>query len=81
MFRELVVQLRMFTDVVNLIQHSDDQEIDEDVVLSALAVQLPFEDVDRMFATLVNWGRHAGLFDRDADRGRLFIEREEKKEE
>jgi len=41
-------------------------------------VQLPFEDTDRLFKTMVNWGRTADLFDYDSDTEELFEDVEEK---
>jgi NitT/TauT family transport system ATP-binding protein len=74
-FKEQVLRLRMFADVLDLIAHATpNHALDDDVVLSQLAIRLPYEDVDRMFATFVNWGRHADLFDHDADRQVLFLE-------
>jgi hypothetical protein len=32
---------------------------------------VPYEDPERMLRTLVNWGRHADLFDHDVERGKL----------
>ncbi len=73
-FKEQVLRLRMFADVLELIANAPNHELEDDVVLSQLAIRLPYEDVDRMFATFVNWGRHADLFDHDADRQILFLE-------
>ncbi|MBI3872335.1 MAG: nitrate/sulfonate/bicarbonate ABC transporter ATP-binding protein [candidate division Zixibacteria bacterium] len=73
-FRAQVGQLRMFSDVVNQIRRSDKLELDVDVVQSALALHLPYEDIDRTFRTIVDWGRYADLFDHDPGRDKLFME-------
>lgn len=44
--------------------------------MSSLALRLPYEDPERLFRTLVNWGRHADLFDHDVERKKLFVEPE-----
>lgn len=74
MFREQVKTLHIFHDVLELIARGDGGEVDVDIVLSTLALRVPYEDPDRMLRTLVNWGRHADLFDHDVERGKLFME-------
>ncbi|HEX7703966.1 MAG TPA: nitrate/sulfonate/bicarbonate ABC transporter ATP-binding protein [Kofleriaceae bacterium] len=76
MFRDLVKSLHIFEDVLGLLARAEQHEIDEDLVMSSLALRLPYEDPDRLFRTLVNWGRHADLFDHDVERKKLFIEPE-----
>jgi NitT/TauT family transport system ATP-binding protein len=73
-FRDEIRTLRIFHDVLDLIARTEGHEVDVDVVLSTLALRLPYEDPDRMLLTLVNWGRHADLFDHDPARGELLME-------
>jgi NitT/TauT family transport system ATP-binding protein len=73
-FRSHVKQLRIFQDVLELICKAERREVDVDVVESSLALRVPYEDPERMFRTLVNWGRHADLFDHDVARGTLVAE-------
>ena len=73
-FRRQVSRLRLFSDVVRQIRSADRQEIDEYGVLSQLALNLPYEDAERQFKTLVDWGRQADLFDYDPERQKLFID-------
>jgi NitT/TauT family transport system ATP-binding protein len=72
--RERVWRLRIFRDIVDQLERARDREIDEDHILSTIALRLPYEDTERVFRTMVNWGRHADLFDHDVDRKKLFIE-------
>jgi NitT/TauT family transport system ATP-binding protein len=74
LFRDQVQKLELFASLVAQIQGSDRHELDEDVVKSELALHLPFEDPERLFQTIVNWGRHSDLFDHDPNRGKLFID-------
>jgi NitT/TauT family transport system ATP-binding protein len=76
LFRERVKVLRIFRDVLALIDRGDDHRVDSEVVLETLAMRLPYEDPERMLKTVVNWGRHADLFDYDQSRHELFIEPE-----
>lgn len=70
-FKRGLVGLNLF----RFIQHALDKRkgrCDADVVREELAVQLPFEDMDRLFDTIVNWARNADLFDYDSDTDELF---------
>jgi NitT/TauT family transport system ATP-binding protein len=77
-FRDQIRTLRIFRDILQLIERAEGHEVDVDVVLSTLALRLPYEDPDRMLQTLVNWGRHTDLFDHDVERGKLFAEEPER---
>ena len=74
MFRELVKTLHIFSDVLGLLSRAERHEVDEEVITSSLAIRLPYEDPDRLLRTLINWGRHADLFDHDVERQKLFID-------
>jgi NitT/TauT family transport system ATP-binding protein len=73
-FQRQVSRLRFFSDVVREIRSSDASELDEFAVLSQLALNLPYEDIERQFKTLVDWGREADLFDYHPERQKLVIE-------
>ena len=73
-FRERVASLQIFREVLGLLERAEGHEVDVEVVLEALALRLPYEDPERMLRTLVNWGRHADLFDHSPERGKLFVE-------
>ena len=73
-FRDALTSLRIFREVLELIQHADRHELDEDALLSMLAIRLPYEDPEKIVRTLVGWGRHGKLFDHDVVRRVLFIE-------
>jgi NitT/TauT family transport system ATP-binding protein len=45
---------------------------DEDVVAD-LTIHFPFIPAESLFATLVEWGRDAGLLDHDAEAGRVTL--------
>ena len=73
-FREAMLSLRIFSETVDQIGRAPERSLDEDVVRSSVALRLPYEDGERVFNTLVNWGRYTDLFDHDPIRGRLFID-------
>ena len=72
MFRERVKALHIFSDVMTMIERAANHRLEGEAVLEMLALRLPYEDPERMLRTLVNWGRHADLFDYDQARHELF---------
>jgi NitT/TauT family transport system ATP-binding protein len=74
MFRNRVKVLRIFSDVLAMIERAENRRLEGEVVLEMLALRLPYENPERMLTTLVSWGRHADLFDYDQARHELFIE-------
>jgi NitT/TauT family transport system ATP-binding protein len=75
-FGRQVEELHVFRDITERLQRAERNELDEDVLLTSFAIQLPYEDSQRMLATLVNWGRHAEILDRDPDRKLVFLPRD-----
>ncbi|HUL03574.1 MAG TPA: ATP-binding cassette domain-containing protein [Gemmatimonadales bacterium] len=47
--------------------------IDEDDLLADLTIHFPFIPAESLFATLVEWGREAGLLDHDANSRRVML--------
>ena len=72
-YRTQVMELKLFQDLVAKIEASEGHEIDEPEFRTELAANLPYEESDQMFITIVNWGRFAELFDHDPDRQKLFL--------
>ena len=75
-FGRQVEELHVFRDIAERLRRADRNELDEDVLLTSFAIQLPYEDSQRMLATLVNWGRHAEILDHDPDRKLVFLPRD-----
>jgi NitT/TauT family transport system ATP-binding protein len=71
-----VEELHVFRDITERLRQAERNELDEDVLLTSFAIQLPYEDSQRMLATLVNWGRHAEILDHDPDRKLVFLPRD-----
>ncbi len=61
-FRERLLGLRVFNEVAAAIERSDKHAVDRDFVLELIAVNLPNEDFESVFETLVNWARFGDLF-------------------
>jgi NitT/TauT family transport system ATP-binding protein len=69
-FRHALLGLNVFRWMLNALEKRQNR-FDADIVREELAVQLPFEDNDRLFATMVNWARNADLFDYESDTNQL----------
>ncbi|MGZ3481520.1 MAG: AAA-associated domain-containing protein, partial [Myxococcaceae bacterium] len=77
-FRQALQELNVFKFVVNALAKRQNR-CDADVIREELAVQLPFEDTERLFETIVGWGRNADLFDFETDTDVLVRDAEEPK--
>jgi len=73
LFREAALKLRILRDVLEQIRLAGGK-LDDDVVLSNVAMRLPYEDPERLLRTLVGWARNADLFDYDPERHLLFVD-------
>jgi NitT/TauT family transport system ATP-binding protein len=77
-FKKSLFNLNLFRFIINALDKRQ-HRFDADVLREELAVQLPFEDTEKLFNTLVNWGRNADLFDYDSDTNELYRDVEEPK--
>lgn len=68
---EELLKLRLFREVVSLVQGQPDQELDAMVVEEALVTQLPQENHETLFDTVVRWGRFGNLFTYDESSQRI----------
>jgi NitT/TauT family transport system ATP-binding protein len=76
MFRQQLMTLGTFRFVARLLDEAKGHRLSKDVVEEELAVRLTSEDVDRMFQTLVGWGRFAELFEYSTDDEVLSLDTE-----
>jgi len=61
---------------VRLLHGQDDLTLTKEVVLEHLAMLLPNESPEKMFDTIVNWGRFAELFGYNKDEDRFYLDQE-----
>jgi hypothetical protein len=68
MMHDLLLELKIFRHIFDEIEHADQKEIAEEVVLAELVQFFPNERPKNLFKTLVSWARYAELFtfDRNA---------------
>jgi NitT/TauT family transport system ATP-binding protein len=62
-WRERLLTLRLFRVVNEMITQKG--EVDRDTVLQLIVLHMPFESYERVFETLVHWGRFGDLFNYD----------------
>jgi NitT/TauT family transport system ATP-binding protein len=76
MFRELLKQHGLFNYFIRLLKAREDKSLMKEVVLEHLAMLLPNENPERLFTTIVNWGRFAELFGYSKDEDRFYLDQE-----
>ncbi|HEV8544332.1 MAG TPA: nitrate/sulfonate/bicarbonate ABC transporter ATP-binding protein [Verrucomicrobiae bacterium] len=65
-------ELFVFDLVLQILDHSETGEVEEEVVLSQLAIHFPLERPARMMRTVVAWARYAELFKFSSSRKMIY---------
>jgi NitT/TauT family transport system ATP-binding protein len=60
-FRDRILRLRLFQHVRDALERREDHRLPRDFVLELVAVHMPNEDFEAVFATFAAWGRFADL--------------------
>jgi NitT/TauT family transport system ATP-binding protein len=74
--REQLKKHSLFAYLMRLLRGQDDQSLQKEVVLEHLAMLLPNESPEKMFSTIVNWGRFSELFGYNKDEDRFYLDQE-----
>ena len=74
MFRDRLNTLGTFRFVRQLLEEAANHRLKKDIVEEELAMRLTSEDVERMFDTVVGWGRFAELFGYSTDDETLYLD-------
>lgn len=74
--REQLRKHSLFNYFVRLLRSQEEHALSKEVALEHLAMLLPDERPERMFATLVGWGRFAELFGYNKDADRFYLDEE-----
>lgn len=77
-FAEQVYRLRIFHIILALLR--EDEEIDADHVIKDIASALPYDNPEKVFQTMIAWGRYAGLMDFNAKTRMVFVPKSEDSE-
>ncbi len=76
MVREQLKKHGLFGYFVRLLRTQEDRALQKEVVLEHLAMLLPNEPPEKLFTTIVNWGRFAELFGYNKDEDRFYLDQE-----
>jgi len=76
LMREQLKKLSLFSYFMRLLRAQEDRSLTKEVVLEHLAMLLPSERPERLFSTIVNWGRFAELFGYNKDEDRFYLDHE-----
>jgi NitT/TauT family transport system ATP-binding protein len=74
--REQLKQHGLFSYLVRLLRGQEEHALSQQTVLEHLALLLPNEKPEKMFTTIVNWGRFAELFGYNKDEDRFYLDQE-----
>ncbi len=74
--REQLEKHSLFSYFVRLLRSEEDHSLTKEQVLEHLAMLLPQEKPERIFATMVGWGRFAELFGFNKDDDRFYLDEE-----
>lgn len=81
LFSEQVRKLHVFQTLLTWVEEAEDKEIDRETVLERLMSYFPNERLDRLFDTLVSFGRYAEILSFDANSEVLGLPEEEEEPE
>jgi NitT/TauT family transport system ATP-binding protein len=76
-FHDQLLTLGTFRFVLQLLQEARGHRLSKEIVLEELAVRLTTEDVEKVFSTIVGWGRFGEVWSYDAKTEELYLEHEE----
>ena len=75
-WRAQLVKLRLFAEIVALIHRQPGKAIDRDLVLETIVLRMPYENYEKVFDTVVRWGRFGDLLAYDESSERLWLQQE-----
>ena len=76
LFARQILKLRLFQIITHSLQKAG-KPVDADVILQELAILLPYDLPEKLFETIVAWGRYAELIDYDQDTHTVFVQEAE----
>jgi NitT/TauT family transport system ATP-binding protein len=65
LWRDQLLKMRLFRELVDVIQRQEDKRVDREFVLEMIAMALPKENYERVFDRMLEWARFGDLFDYD----------------
>jgi cobalt-zinc-cadmium resistance protein CzcA len=73
LWRERLMNLRLFREVYEVLQRQPDHVVDSDFVLETIVTHMPYENYEKVFTTFVRWARFGELFAYDETTHRLSL--------
>ena len=70
-FSTQVFKLRLFHIIIALLKEND--EIEAELVIKDIASALPYDNPEKIFQTMIAWGRYAGLMDFNSKTRMVFV--------
>lgn len=74
LFNKQLRGLDTFRFVIQILHEAHDGHLPADVVMEELAIRLPTQDVEKLFETIIAWGRYAELFGYDPEQQMLYLD-------
>ena len=81
LFKQAIMKLRLFQILLEQLDEAPDKRVAAEQVLERLAALLPYDRSDKLFETLVAWGRYAEILDYDQDTNTLYLPRHDEEED
>jgi NitT/TauT family transport system ATP-binding protein len=73
-FATRIRRLPIFRWLITLLRAAEKQQLQWDVIRTALELEFPPEEAERQLETVVNWGRYAEMIAYDDDEEKLYLE-------
>jgi len=76
MIRERLSKLKIFQSLIKILKDAESAQLDRETILKALSQNIPHENSEELFKTVVNWGRFAELLGYNHDTQILYLDEE-----
>ena len=73
-FKEQLKKVPLIKHILDLLAHREGHSANKEEMLTELERLLPQENPEKVFTTLLNWGRYAELFGYNPDEDRFYID-------
>jgi NitT/TauT family transport system ATP-binding protein len=81
LFHQAIMKLRVFQIVSAKLEAAEEGRLPADEVREMLSTLLPYDPPDKLFETVVAWGRYADILDFDQDADEVHLVKEEEDDE
>jgi NitT/TauT family transport system ATP-binding protein len=74
MWRCQLLKLRLFRELYEVLQRQPDKSIEKELVLETIILNMPQENYETVFNTVIGWARFGDLFAYDEDNGMIALQ-------